>query len=94
MFDPVADTLSICSLITSISAVIAVFVTFGKSVAKAVRTPEKAINKRIDYLNKVSSKALLALLDHAINGNNEQGLKDAREELHNYLIDEGKENVK
>lgn len=39
----------------------------------------------IDQGNKVTHKALLALLDASINGNNTEELKRAREDLHNYL---------
>lgn len=35
----------------------------------------------------VTQKALLALLGHAIDGNNDQQMRDAREALHNYLLE-------
>ena len=49
-------------------------------------------NKRLIELekgNRVTQQALLALLSHAINGNNETELKNAKDKLQNYLI--GKE---
>jgi len=49
-------------------------------------------NKRLIELekgNRVTQQALLALLSHAINGNNDAELKEAKAKLENYLI--GKE---
>lgn len=46
--------------------------------------------KRIETLeegNKVTQKALLALLAHAIDGNNVDQLRKAEDDLKNYLID-------
>ncbi len=46
--------------------------------------------KRIESLeegNKYTQKALLALLAHAIDGNNVEQLKKAEDDLKNYLID-------
>ena len=45
---------------------------------------------RIEMLeegNKVTHKALLALLEHSIDGNNIESLKVAKEALKNYLIE-------
>lgn len=50
-------------------------------------------NKRLIELekgNRVTQQALLALLSHALNGNNETELKDAKDKLQKYLI--GKED--
>lgn len=49
-------------------------------------------NKRLVELekgNRVTQRALLALLSHAINGNNDTELKDAEKMLRNYLIGRG-----
>lgn len=46
-------------------------------------------NKRLKELedsNKVLMQSMLALLSHAIDGNNTEDLKDARDELQKYLI--------
>ena len=40
----------------------------------------------LDNGNRVTQQALLALLGHAINGNNTDQLKAAKENLQNYLI--------
>lgn len=50
----------------------------------------KADLQRIEQIeegNKVTQKALLALLNHAIDGNNTAQLKKAEEDLTQYLID-------
>ena len=39
----------------------------------------------IDESFSVTQRALLALLDHGIDGNNVDGMKDAKEELHTHL---------
>jgi hypothetical protein len=41
---------------------------------------------RNDNANTVTQKALLALIEHALNGNNIQGLKEVKNELENYLV--------
>lgn len=40
----------------------------------------------IDDGNRVTQRALLALLDHGIDGNNIKQMQDAKEELQNHLI--------
>ena len=40
----------------------------------------------IDEGNKITQTALLALLKHALNGNETKALKDAEKDLENYLI--------
>ena len=40
----------------------------------------------LDCGNRVTQRALLALLDHGIDGNNIEQMQRAREELHNHLI--------
>ena len=42
--------------------------------------------KAIDEGNKITQTALLALLKHALNGNDTQALKDAEKDLEEYLI--------
>lgn len=47
-------------------------------------------NKRINAIeegNRVTQKALLALLSNAIDGNNKNGLVEARDNLQKYLIE-------
>ena len=41
----------------------------------------------IEKGNKVTQKAILALLEHSIDGNNTDGLKRAKDELSQYLVD-------
>lgn len=43
--------------------------------------------EEIDQGNKITQKALLALMAHAINGNDIQKLEAAKNELESYLID-------
>ena len=42
--------------------------------------------KAIDEGNKITQTALLALLKHAINGNDTKALKDAEKDLEKYLV--------
>ena len=45
--------------------------------------------KRLDALeggNRVTQRALLALLGHGLDGNNQKQMKDAKEEIESYLI--------
>lgn len=41
---------------------------------------------RLEFGNEAENRALLALLNHAINGNNEDELKNAKRELEQYLL--------
>lgn len=41
----------------------------------------------IDKGNRVTQKALLALISHAINGNDIEQLKEQRDDLNKYLVD-------
>lgn len=43
--------------------------------------------ERIDDGNRVTQRALLALMSHAINGNDVDKLKDAKDALEAYLLD-------
>lgn len=40
---------------------------------------------RVDEAERVTQKALLALLSHALNGNDTEALKEARDDLQTYL---------
>lgn len=45
--------------------------------------------KRLDVLedgNRVTQRALLALLGHGLDGNNQKQMRDAKEDLENHLI--------
>ena len=86
--DTISAILSICSLITSIGAVITVVVTFTKKVATAAKAPVDKVHERIDKLTRITLRSLLALMDNAINGDNIDGLKEARDKLQDYLINE------
>ena len=41
---------------------------------------------KIDNGNRATQQAILALLDHGIDGNNVKQMQDAKEELQRYLI--------
>ena len=43
--------------------------------------------KNIEAGNRITQKALLALLSHGIDGNDVDGMKHAKEELQHYLIE-------
>lgn len=48
-------------------------------------------SKRFDKLedgNRITQKAILALLSHGIDGNEIEGMKKAKEDLQNYLINQ------
>ena len=55
--------------------------TFNKYLQK-----DKTRLDELDNGNRVTQQALLALLGHAINGNNTDQLRAAKENLQNYLI--------
>lgn len=44
---------------------------------------------RIDKGNTVTQKAILALIEHALNGNDVGALRDAKKELNEYLMENG-----
>lgn len=56
-----------------------------KEVKSKLENDFKHIEK-IDDGNRVTQRALLALLDHGIDGNNIKQMQDAKEELQNHLI--------
>lgn len=61
-----------------------------KRVAELERKILENYDKRITDIekgNKVTQKAILALLEHSIDGNNTDGLKKAKDELSQYLVD-------
>lgn len=61
-----------------------------KRVAELERKILENYDKRITDIekgNKVTQKAILALLEHSIDGNNTDGLKRAKDELSQYLVD-------
>ena len=61
-----------------------------KRVAELERKVLENYDKRITDIekgNKVTQKAILALLEHSIDGNNTDGLKRAKDELSQYLVD-------
>lgn len=61
-----------------------------KRVADLERKILENYDKRITDIekgNKVTQKAILALLEHSIDGNNTDGLKRAKDELSQYLVD-------
>ena len=62
----------------------------GKEGKLMAATKEKEFTKlmiRDEEGNKYTQKALLALLAHAIDGNNVEQLRKAEDDLKNYLID-------
>ena len=69
---------SLESRIESLEAMSTKMLTFFKN------DNERIVN--ISKGNEVTQKALLALLSHAIDGNNENQLKEARDKLQDYLI--------
>ena len=56
---------------------------------KEVDTKLNNDNERLDHIaddNRVTQRALLALLDHGIDGNNIKQMQDAKEDLQTHLI--------
>lgn len=56
-------------------------------VVKAALKQDQEHLESIDKGSRVTQIALLALLDHGIDGNNTAQMQHAKEELQNYLID-------
>ena len=56
-----------------------------KSVDTKLDTDKKRLDA-IDQGNRATQRALLALLDHGIDGNNIEQMQHAKEELQNHLI--------
>lgn len=74
--------------------------TYERSTEKRLGDLEDAVEKHVEYFgndkkrldgieegNRVTQRALLALLSHGIDGNDVEGLKKAKNELQQYLID-------
>lgn len=57
-----------------------------KDVDKRLQTGDDHF-RRVDDGNKVTQKALLALMKHAINGNDTEDLRKAEKSLEEYLVD-------
>ena len=58
--------------------------TFVEYDARFGRDKQKI--ETIEEGNRVTQQAILALLNHAIDGNNEEEMNDARKEINRYLI--------
>lgn len=63
------------------------------SVEEFLTNDNRRLNA-IEHGNRVTQEALLALLSHAIDGNNIDDLKSARKSLQTYLMDRGIEQQK
>ena len=59
--------------------------TWKEKVDRRLNTDNDRLSD-IDSGNRVTQRALLALLDHGIDGNNIKQMQDAKEELQNHLI--------
>lgn len=57
-----------------------------KKVEERISSDNARLNT-IELGNRVTQRALLALLSHEIDGNHTEGLKNARDELQDYLLD-------
>ena len=86
----------VCGAIAAVGAAVAVIV---KAVT-AAKSPWKKLDQHSGYFandktrmdimdegSRVTQKAILAILSHAIDGNNVDELKQAKKELQNYLIE-------
>ena len=87
----------------ALAAIIRAVKSAGKpydDIVKRVNELEKRVNTHerllendkgkldeIDKSNHITQKALLALLSHALDGNDVDNLRKAKTELHNYLIE-------
>lgn len=92
--------ITICSLITNVVAVIKLARTPKNNLDTRLANIESRIarhdellasdNKRISVIeegNRVTQKALLALLAHGIDGNNISALEEAKNDLQKFLIE-------
>ena len=67
-------------------------VEFVDTPALDLKNMEAQLNKgndrfeAMDTGNRITQRAILALLDHGIDGNNIRQMQDAKEELQNHLI--------
>lgn len=91
--------LTMCGSIATVAGAIAIIYNVYQKARQPDTERDKALkrhselldndNKRLKELeesNKVLMQSMLALLSHAIDGNNTEDLKDARDELQKYLI--------
>ena len=95
-----ATTVSICLGITAVISLVSLLTGILKDYKKPTDDLEKRVSdlerkilenydKRIADMetgNKIVQKSILALLEHSIDGNNVEGLKKAKDELSQYLI--------
>lgn len=106
MTETISAIILVCSLITSIAAVIAI-VRSGVTKAQAQNREQNARiealeakvknfetffdndNKRLNAIeqgNRITQQALLSLMSHALDGNDVERLREARDKLQEYLI--------
>lgn len=92
--------ITICSAVTSIIAIVKLAKTPKDNLNSRLADIERRIashddilskdNKRLSVIeegNRVTQKALLALLSHGIDGNNITALEDAKNDLQKFLIE-------
>ena len=63
-----------------------------KKLAEYLDRDNRRLNS-LDEGNRVTQQALLALMSHAINGNDIDKLSRAKDDLENYLINKGRSDV-
>jgi predicted negative regulator of RcsB-dependent stress response len=95
----ITGILTVCAAIITISGAIAVLLKVWNSYKNPDRLRDQTLKLHEEYLandkakiaeleegNRITMQALLALMQHAINGNDIQNLKDAKEDLEHFLI--------
>lgn len=96
----VGDILWLAGAIVAISAAVKVIAECIDRMQKPNKTQDERIGKlekkaiadyerlnRIEEGNTITQRALLALLAHGIDGNDIEAMRQAKEELTNYLIE-------
>lgn len=96
----VSDILWLAGAIVAISAAVKVIVECIDRMQKPNKTQDERIGKlekkaiadyerlnKLDEGNTITQRALLALLAHGIDGNDIEAMRQAKEELTNYLIE-------
>lgn len=96
----VSDILWLAGAIVAISAAVKVIVECIYRMQKPNKTQDERIEKlekkaiadyerlnKLDEGNTITQRALLALLAHGIDGNDIEAMRQAKEELTNYLIE-------
>lgn len=96
----VSDILWLAGAIVAISAAVKVIVECIDRMQKPNKTQDERIEKlekkaiadyerlnKLDEGNTITQRALLALLAHGIDGNDIEAMRQAKEELTNYLIE-------